>query len=197
MNHKEKHIQQILFGKFTDDNKPLIKNKNHLEIVKQYVKLREKVDKVNINTIDADLIAILHLSTFLGKKAFKQASRTDIMNFSDYLKDKKGNSESTSSLYLMKIKRFYKFVYEPDLYANGKSDQRDIKYPDAVRWITYDDNGKELPLDNIPTKKEITKLFNVCKDVRDQVILTSLLDGGLRKSELIPVSYTHLRAHET
>jgi site-specific recombinase XerD len=193
MDHKEKHIQQILLGKFTADNKPLIKNNNHLEIALQYKTLREKVDKVNINTIDADLIAILHLSIFLGKKEFKQATRTDIMNFSDYLKNVKKNSESTTSLYLMKIKRFYKFVYEPDLYANGKTDQKDIKYPDAVRWITYDDNSKELPLDNIPTKKEITKLFNACKDVRDQVIITSLLDGGLRKSELISLRIRNVK----
>jgi len=193
IHHKEKHIKQILEGKFTTDNKPLIKNKKHLEVIKAYAKLREKVDKVNYNTLDADLISFMHLSTFLGNKDFKQATRNDIMNFSDYLKEELKLSETTSSLYLMKIKRFYKFVFEPNLYANGKSDQKDIKYPDAVRWITYDDNSTELPLDNIPNKKEIAKLFNVCKDARDQVILTSLLDAGLRKSELLSLRIKNVK----
>jgi len=193
LHHKEKHIKQILTGEYTSDNKPLIKNKNHLKQVKEYINLREKVDKVNINTIDADLISILHLSNYLKDKSFKKATRQDIMNFSDYLKEKQGLSESTTSLYLMKLKRFYKYVSEPNMYANGKMDQKDIKYPDSVRWITYEDNGKDLPIDNIPTRKEIKKLFNNCKDVRDQVIICSLLDGGLRKSELIGLKMRNVK----
>jgi len=193
LHHKEKHIKQILEGEYTPNNKPLIKNKKHLEVVKSYSKLRNKVDKVNNNTLDADLIAIMKLSEYLGTKSFKQATRQDIMDFSDYLKEKQGLGESSIGLYLMKLKRFYKYVIEPELYANGKSDQKDIRYPDSVRWITYNDNGNELPLDNIPTRKEISKLFNACKDVRDQVILCGLLDGGLRKSELIGLKIRNVK----
>lgn len=193
MHHKERHIKQILEGEFTIDGKPFIKNIKHLEVAKSYATLRKKVDKVNINTLDADLIAISHLSNYLENKPFKNVSRDDMMNFSDHLKDKLNLSESTTNLYLMKLKRFYKFVSKPDLYANGKSDQKDIKYPDSVRWITYEDSEGDLPLDNIPTKKEIKELFNACKDVRDQVILCAFLDGGLRKSELISLRVRNVK----
>jgi len=196
LHNKEKHIKKITTGEYTTDEKPLIKNKNHLKTVKNYVDLRRIVDKVNYNTIDADLISILHLSNYLKDKKFKDATRKDIMDFSKYLKEKHDLTDSTISLYLMKLKRFYKYVSKPDMYANGKMDQKDIKYPDSVRWISYDDNGDELPLDNIPSMKEIKKLFNSCKDVRDQVILVSLLDGGLRKSELIKLKIRNVKFND-
>lgn len=184
MNHKEKHIKQILTGEYTKDGKPLIKNENHLETVRIYVKLRKKVDRVKTGTLNVDLISIMHLSTFLKDKRFQDATRDDMMDFSTYLEEEKGFNPSSASLYLMKIKRFYKFVSEPDIYANGKMDQRNIQYPTCVRWIS-EHKGDELPIDSIPSKKVIKKLFNSCKDVRDQVILTSFLDGGLRRGELI------------
>lgn len=193
LHHKERHTRQILYGEYTKDNKPLIKNKDHLEKARNYIKLREKVDRVNGNTINADLISILHLSNYLKDKRFEEATRNDMMDFDTWLQNERNLSKSTASLYLMKIKRFYKFISEPEMYANGKADQKDIKYPDSVRWITYDSNGDELPLEELPTKKDIEKMYTACKDVRDQVILSALLDGGLRKSELLSLKLRNVK----
>lgn len=184
MNHKEKHIKQILYGEYTPNNQPLITNSNHLQTAQKYITIRKEVDGVNINTQDADLIAIKLLSDFLKDKPFKQATRKDIREFANHLQQQ-NKKETTISLYLMKLKRFYKYVIKPDKYENGKADQRDIPYPDNVRWITYNDGEDELPLDSIPDNKDIKKMFERCKNVREQVVLVSLLDGGLRKSELI------------
>jgi integrase/recombinase XerC len=176
INHKEKHIR-ILLEKIKEID---IDNYN---TVIEYYSIRKEVDKVNTNTINADLIAIYHLVTFIKNKAFIKVYRKEMRAFSNYLKEK-GCQDTTISLYLMKIKRFYKFVSDMDKYENGKQDQKDIPYPDAVRWISYNADS-DLPLDNILNEKQIKKLLDSCRDIRDQVILVSFLDGGLRKSELI------------
>ncbi len=50
---------------------------------------------------------------------------------------------------------------------------------------TTSNNNNEFPIDSILTEKEIKQLLNACKDTREQVIIVSLLDGGLRVSELL------------
>jgi len=145
--HKERHIELILNG--LNGSKPLIKNKNHLRDAKNYIIIRNEVDKVNTNTQDADLIGILYLSRFLKDKTFQQATRKDIREWSNWLKEKYNLSSSTVNLYQTKLKRFYKYISEPDKFENGRADQKDIRYPDCVRWIAYDDNSSELPIESI------------------------------------------------
>jgi len=85
----------------------------------------------------------------------------------------------------MKLKRFYKYIAEPDNYENGKADQKDIRYPDCVRWISFEsDIGGDLPIESILNEKQIKKLLDGCANSRDGALLCCLLDGGLRKSEL-------------
>lgn len=178
MHCKEKHMISLL--------KKLERiNPNNKETTKNYLTIREEVDRVNINTRNADLIAITYLAEFLDKKKFQDATRQDIRTWSNWLKEKQDHGESTVNLYQMKIKRFYKYVSMPDKYENGKSDQKDITYPDSVRWITYDDDTGDLPLESMLTEKEILKLLDACRDSRDHAIICSFLDGGIRKSELL------------
>jgi integrase len=173
MDKKEKHIDKLL-GE--------IDNKNHKKDLEKYISIRIEVDKVNSNTLSIDVTAIHHLSKFLKDKPFQKATKDDMRKWSAYLK----NSLSASSIesYQMKIKRFYKFIAEPDKYENGKADQKDIKFPDCVRWITYSNTYDDLPLDAIPTDEEIKQILEACKDAREQTIVCSLIDGGLRDSEL-------------
>lgn len=174
MDKKEKHVQQLL---------EKLVNPNHKKDIINYISIRKEVDKANSNTISIDVTALYHLSRFLNSKNFKDATRTDIRNWSNWL-TKQNLGETSINAYQMKIKRFYKYIADPNRYENGKMDQKDILYPDCVRWISYINAENELPLDSIPSSKDILKLLKSCKDAREQSILCSLIDGGLRDNEL-------------
>lgn len=175
-----------------------LENPKHQHDVREYITIRQEVDKVTLNTLKADVQAISHLSKYLKSKTFQTATRDDIRKFSLWLlKQEVGDGrtmkETTRDLHLMKIKRFYKYIADPDKYQNGRADQRDIKYPDSVRWITYkphDDD--ELPLDYLLSDKDVKKLLDSCENTREQAVIVSLLDGGLRKSELIVLKYKNV-----
>jgi len=172
-----------------------LKNNQHKKDAAEYIRIRQEVDESVINTLKSDAIAITHLSRFLGKKPFEKATRDDIRDFSNWLlkqitAKKTTMQGSTRDLYLTRIKRFYKYIAEKDKYQNGKADQKDIKYCDAVRWIAYNSHDTdELPLESLLTDKQIKKLLDGCEDIRQRVIVVSLLDAGLRASELRALKY--------
>lgn len=150
-----------------------------------YWNIRRQIDKISIATQELDIIATYYLSEFLKDKNFKDTSQEDMMKWEKWLKEKKGLGDSSINLYEAKIKRFYKYISKPNIYMKGRGFQRNIPYPDNVVWmITGRNNGNELPIDDILTEEEIMKLLNACKDTREHVISVSLIDGGLRVSEL-------------
>ena len=175
-----------------------LENPHHQHDAGEYITIRQEVDKITINTLKADVQAIHHLSRYLKDKTFQDATREDLRKFSLWLLKQKVGEEKTMKetsrdLHLMKIKRFYKYIADPDRYQNGRSDQRDIKYPDSVRWITYNPHdADELPLDYLLSDKDIKKLLDSCENTREQAVFVSLIDGGLRKSELIALKYKNV-----
>ena len=105
-----------------------------------------------------------------------------MMEFDTWLRKK--FEDNSATMMEQKIKRFYKYVSDPTTYKKGKQMQKTIKFPESVEWMSTVRNNKELPLDSILNEKQIKKMLDNCKDVREQVIIVSLIDGGLRVSEL-------------
>lgn len=165
-------------------------NNQHKKTAEEYIRIRQDVDKVVLNTLKNDMLALRQLSLFLKKKSFEDVTRDDMRKFSTWLTKQptvKDTTlqETTRDTYLMKIKRFYKYIEDKDKYQNGPSDQKDIKYPESVRWIAYNShNDDEMPLESLLNDKQVKKLLDSCENIRQRVILVSLLDGGLRASEL-------------
>lgn len=175
INRRERY-NEIMLVKFGN---PL-----HKDIAGRYLTIRKEVDNVALSTRNIDLTAIYHLSNFLKNKAFSEATRQDIRDYVNHLQKRMSNA--TSNLYAIKIKRFYKFVSEPDKYENGKQDQKEILYPNCVKWIAYDAKANAgLPLDTILSENEIKQMLKACRNSREQALLVILFDGGLRKSEII------------
>lgn len=178
MNKHERNIESYL-KQFT--------NQDHKQQINEFLRLRRTIDtnskgeKISPATISSDVHAILQLSMFL-KKPFNKASQDDMMEFDGWLRKK--FEDNSATMIEQKIKRFYKFVSDPATYKKGKQLQKTIKFPECVEWMSTVRNSKELPLDSILTEKQIKKMLDKCKDVRQQVIICSLIDGGLRVSEL-------------
>ena len=174
MDEHEKNIQHHF---------ELFENKKHKKIVEKYLNIRKQIDKVNSATRQTDIVSLYRLSQYLKNKSYKDATQKDMMAWERSLQQH--YSDSSIKLFQAKIKRFYKYISKPKEYMKGKQFQKNIEFPDCVSWIsTTNDNNKELPLDSILTEEEIKKLLDGCKDTREQAITVSLIDGGLRVSEL-------------
>jgi len=180
------------------------KNEDHHKEVKDYLLVRKQIDKIKPYTIKNDVSSLLALSRYLGKKPFKNVTQNDMLKFEEYLlkehqglstvrKNKKGLNQTTVELYEVRIKRFFKYLTNKKEYRKGKRFQKNIPYPESVSWVSSTNkNLNELPLDYILNDNEILKLFEVCDNARDQALIASLYDGGLRLSELISLNIKNL-----
>jgi len=179
--------KKITVEKFLQDNKidgkQKIKNADHFKTIKNYFSIRKEVDGVTYNTLATDMNALTHLSDFLKDKKFSQATKEDLRSYIQYLKNSVGLSDESANFYGTRIKRFYKYVSNPKIYENGRQEQKNIEYPDCVKWIStsiYDKN--EMPLENLLSDDQIAKMLEV-SNIREQALIVTLLDGGLREGE--------------
>lgn len=165
-------------------------NQDHKKTAIEYIKIRELVNKICLSTKASDITAILYLSQFLKNKPFNKATQDDLMNWE--LELKKRFNDNSIVLIETKIKTFYKYITNPGKFKKSIMDQKEIVYPDSVKWIRTT-KGKGLPITNILDQEQIKKLLDSCKDVREQVIIVSLLDGGLRIGELVNLRIKNIK----
>ena len=181
MQKYEKYYQKVLND---------FENQDHKKTAVDYIKIREAVNKIGLSTKTSDITAIYNLSKFLRSKPFHKATQNDIMKWEKKLR--KRYSENSVTLFEIIIKTFYKYIKDKEKFKKSEVDQKEIVYPDSVRWIKLK-QGKGLPITSILDEKQIKKLLESCKDVREQVIIVSLLDGGLRISELMNLKIKNVK----
>ena len=159
-------------------------NAGHKKELMEYLNVRETIDKASTGTRRIDAYSIYYLSKFLKDKPFKKATKEDMMQWDRQLKARlKG---TTLILYEARVRKFYLYQFNKDRYTDGRQEQRKLDFPKAVKWINVSTNdGDMLPIDEILDEKDIKKLLNACKNTREQVIIVSLLDGGITESELV------------
>lgn len=174
-----------------DDGRPGIQDSEHREDVKAYLRVRRQVDGVSPLTRRNDVSALLKLADFLhrerGGKAFGDATPQDLMDWVDALDDHYDLAESTIGVYQAHVKRFYKWIHDPDTYRRGKRARREMPYPEAVEWMDANgDNGKRsLPVDALLQEQDVARMVEVCTSPRDKALVMTLWDAGLRVQELI------------
>jgi len=171
-----------------------IENKEHKKEVQDYLKIREEIDNVNLYTRRTDVFAIFALDKFLKDKPFNKVTQDDIMNWVTYLKTEVKYKKSTIDVYKIHVKRFYKYVTDKKNYKLGKGKQKLIPYPDCVAWLSISNKGNdENVLDRVLTHEELLRMLNVCDNIRDQAMIVSFVDGGLRSGELISLNVESLQ----
>ena len=185
MKGKERYMYD-LFDKIKENNKS-----NYIETL-EFHKLRKKIDGVKINTQYLDVLAIYHLSNFLKDKNFKEATKNDILDWDDTLTD----SQGTRNLVKNKIKFFYTYLFNKDNFFEGKHERKKCIAPKPVAWIENQPNEDDIPLDSLLDEKDILKLLGSCGNIREQIVLLSLIDGGLRASELQKVKIKNVKFND-
>lgn len=173
-----------------------IKNPELKKELEDYMNIREKIDKVKIRTRRNDSQAILALDKYFTKEKidYKKVTLDQMLKWEDFLvKELKLNKDSSMPVYETHVKRFYKYLSNKTEYKKGKRFQKNIQYPDSVVWISANArNGKTLPLERILTPDEIKKMLDVCDNIRDQAIVVTFIDLGLRPSELVSLNVENL-----
>lgn len=169
-------------------------NEDHKKEVEEYIKLRKRVDKVKDYTIRTDVLALFTLDKSLKDKPFDKANEKDIVNWDVFLKEELKHKQSTIDVYGIHVKRFYKYLTNKTEYRKGKGHQKNIPYPACVSWISTTTNGNDdNVLDRVLTHKELLQMLNVCDNIRDQAMIVSFVDGGLRNGELIALNVESLQ----
>lgn len=102
----------------------------------------------------------------------KTPTREDIIQYKEELK--KYNKATTVNLYLVAIKNFYKW----------------LEYEGITKDITK--NIKLIKVNNEHTKQALTleqieNMINICKDIREKVIIVLTFSCGLRINELVNI----------
>ena len=179
MNKWEKMNDTILNRQWQEEKLSVANKKELID----YLQIRETIDGSKISTLVIDARAVHELARYLKNNPFQKATQNDMMKFDKELRARV--KESTACLYETRIRRFYKYLFNKNEYKKGKQFQKRLQYPDCISWFNITpSNGSELPIEEILTDQDIKKLLNACKDTREQVIICSLLDGGITESEL-------------
>jgi len=156
-------------------------HKENGKIISEYIKIRESIDDVAISTLKTDIQALYQLCIFLKNKPLDKIIQDDMIEWVKWINPR--FKSGTNTIYKIKIKQFYKYLSDKEKYKKGY--KKIIPYPDTVNWIiTTNKDEDELPIDVILSQKQIKKILNSCKDAREQGIIVTLLDGGLRSQEL-------------
>ena len=154
-----------------------------------------------VGTLIENVIVIKKIDDFL-KKPFRDATKDDIIAFIDELRsgrtrkpylDKNGRfkipkiqplKEGSLLMYQVRLKRFYQWLY-------GMEDKQ---YPENVIWIKLRrmSNHRKLPED-ILTKEEIKKMYELANDTRDRALVHVLYESGCRIGELLGMRIKDVR----
>jgi site-specific recombinase XerD/ribosomal protein L40E len=117
-------------------------------------------------------------------KDFKEADEQDIVN---YISGKKGEGASNSSLALYKIvlKSFYRYLYDLPRH----------EYPNQVKNLNGTNNKARVPIrpENLLTKQDIAAPVKYCKNFRDEAMVVTLYESGLRVGEFVNINKSHLK----
>ena len=167
-----------------------IKTPNFQKEIIDYLFVREKIDRVKIRTRRNDAQALLALDKFLRKHKinYKKLTRDDMLKCESFF-EKLGLSTSSTLLYEQHIRRFYKYLFNKKEYKNGKRFHKNLVTPECVSWIsTNQSNGTSLPIDKILDNEGLKRMLDVCTTSRDQAMVITFIDPGLRNSELISLN---------
>jgi integrase len=152
---------------------------------KEYTILRENLQKIveyvsylENNSLAKTITAgrVANLLIYFGswfKKPFKEVKREDIERFFESISD---YSECYKATFRRIIKPFFRWLYG---YEKG------MGYPEVVEWIYGGVNKNERKLPNILTMEEITKMVEVCDNLRDRALVSFLYESGCRASEIL------------
>ena len=152
--------------------KELMLNENKKIIVKDYIQRYLDYIDVSDNTVKTYNIGLLQFVDYLKDNNILQPTREDVINFRDHLKE--SHQPNTINAYLIAIRNFYKW----------------LEYEEITKDITQNIKGIKLERKHLKrglSIEEIKKVLNVCKDIREELMIKLMINCGLRCNEVVNI----------
>lgn len=178
--HMPKYIRKYIFGSIRKRADLLPEQQDVLQDFYIYLVTESGV----ITRYHSYLNNIYTISLFgrAVQKPFNEVTKADIKNFLMGL-HLRGCKESTLNEYRIKLRHFFTFLYGTN------------EYPDVVSWIQLaKTESPEISEDALITKTEVRKLAEAADNARDRALVTVLYESAARRSELLSVDLSHVRA---
>lgn len=133
-------------------------------------------------TIMKDIIALVHVTEFLGK-SFESAKLEDIVKVCSKIENTKWTAWTKRTTKIT-LKKFYKWLRGSEY------------YPDEVRWIKTSLKLREQKLPDILTEAEVLKLVQAADNPRDKAIVMMLYESGCRIGEILSLRISNVHMNE-
>lgn len=148
----------------------------NLEMFIKYLK-SERSSECTIKAYESDIKLFLnHVD-----KCEKEINMMDIVEYKNYLME--NNADSTVNRKIVAINRFFQFLVDCDIFSKNPAEK--------VKTIKA-----EIVEKNALTTEQIRAIMNVAKG-RDKAIFVTLLNTGLRVSELIDLTLEDIGSNGT
>lgn len=171
--HKEKTFQQQINNILTS---PKLSEEHRRALQEYYNAILISDSRFKMKSKQSLLSALLPLK-FLGeyvKKPYNLINEQDVKNWFHHLVFGKQLSKQTITYYGLRIKQFYKWLYDTD------------ECPKLVKWIgKYRPQKKELVENELLNLEDIKKLIDACDNDRDKAFVITLYESAARISELL------------
>lgn len=113
-------------------------------------------------------------------KPYNEAVKDDLKRFFFHLSNS-GYAESTINEYRIKLKLFFKFLYQTD------------DYPPLVKWIEFTRvKQRNRGPEELLSKKDISKLIEAATTPRDKAFIAVLYESAARRGEILSTSIKHV-----
>lgn len=148
--------------------KELITKSNDLALDKLIEKYLDFVDVCD-NSIKTYNVGLIQFNEYLKNNDIKEPTREDVIDFREYLKI--NHKPNTVNAYLIAIRNFYSW----------------LEYENITKDITKKIKGIKLERIHLKrglSKEEIKKILDVCKDVREELLIKLMITCALRINEV-------------
>lgn len=151
----------------------LVLNENKKIIVKDYIERFLDFIDVSDNTIKTYNVGLLQFIQYLKDHNIQEPTRENVIEFREYLKEEQ-LKPNTINAYLIAIRNFYNW----------------LEYEGITKDITKKIKGIKLERKHLKrglSVEEIRKVLNVCKDIREELMVKIMINCGLRCNEVVNI----------
>ncbi|KXA95602.1 hypothetical protein AKJ36_00225 [candidate division MSBL1 archaeon SCGC-AAA259I07] len=184
--HGKKQSVKRVIEKIREDSEICSEN---AEIVQEFNRFLKSVRNVKVDRREFYLNKLSKLAKW-ADKPFREMEKEDIKKIQARIEEE-DYTEWTKHDYLTALKKFFQWLHrdETDNYR-----WKSQTYPVIVRDIdtSVGKDANKLPK-NLPERREVEKMVEVCKNSRDKAILMALYDGGFRVGEFLNMKVGHLK----
>jgi site-specific recombinase XerD len=175
-----------------DEPKSTENQKRNTEIFIEYALWRAENDAQSPETQKADKVNVMQFLRWYGDRPILEVKKIDVLGYAKYLKEfkyqrkpPKGQQPKPSKNY----SEMTQFEKKKGLRVFLRWLNTEYNIPDLSTVLKLKAPKRERQINYTITYDDAMKLIKVCQNPRDKALIHFLLDAGVRRSELLSITY--------